>query len=374
MPQSSLPAEAAETQTARARRLEVVGQLTGGILHDFNNILTVVCGTIEILAEAVADRPELAAIAELIDQAASRGADLTAHLLAFAHGQPSQPCDVDVNALMRDAARLLRPTLGEQIEIDMALAADVPHALVDPHQLMTAILHLAIDARDAMPQGGRLTFSTANAPLAERDVSEAGAGNDVVIAVGACGYGACAELPERIFLDLSVAANCIGPSNGHIERSSDAGPGATVRIYLPPTTGLAGPPAERLCDPRAESGEAVLIVEDDVLLRSCVVTQVQSLGYRTFAAGNAGEALTIIDSAEKIDLLFTDVIMPGTIDGRQLAVEALHRRPSIRVLFTSGYAANALVHGGRPDAGIVLLAKPYRRAELAKMIRSALAA
>jgi len=370
MLQSSLPAEAAETQTARTRRMEVVGQLTGGIVLDFNNILTVVCGTIEMLAEAVADRPELAAIAELIDQAASRGADLTAHLLAFAHGQPSRPCDVDVNALLRDAGRLLRPTLGEQIEIDMALPADIPHALVDPHQLMTAILNLAIDARDAMPQGGRLTFRTANAPPAERDVSGAG----VVIAVGACGYGACTELPARIFLDLGVAANCIGPSNGHIERGSDAGPGATVRICLPGTAGSAEPPAQRLCLPRAESGEAILIVEDDVLLRSCVITQVQSLGYRTFAAGNAGEALTIIDSGEKIDLLFTDVVMPGAIDGRQLAVEALHRRPSLRVLFTSGYAANALVHGGRPDAGIVLLAKPYRRAELAKMIRSALAA
>jgi CheY-like chemotaxis protein len=374
MLQSSLPAEAAETQIARARRMEVVGQLTGGIVHDFNNILTVVCGTIEMLAEAVADRPDLAAIAELIDQAASRGADLTAHLLAFAHGQPSRPGDVDVNALLRDAARLLRPTLGEQIEIDLALAADIPHALVEPHQLMTAILNLAIDARDAMPQGGRLGFSTASGLPAGRDVSGAGAENDVVIAVVACGYGACADPPAWIFADLSVAANCIGPSSGHIERCGDAGPGVTVRIYLPATTGSAEPPAERTSYPCAESDEAILIVEDDVLLRSCVITQVQSLGYRTFAAGNAGEALTIIDSGEKIDLLFTDVIMPGALDGRQLAVEALHRRPSLRVLFTSGYAANALVHGGRAGAGIVLLAKPYRRAELAKMIRSALAA
>jgi CheY-like chemotaxis protein len=246
--------------------------------------------------------------------------------------------------------------------------------LVDPHQLMTAILNLAIDARGAMPQGGRLSFSTAIGLPAGRDVSGAGAENDVVIAVVASGYGAFADLPAWIFADLSVAANCIGPSNGHIERCGDAGPDVTVRIYLPATTGPAEPPAERVSYPCAESGEAILIVEDDVLLRSCVITQVQSLGYRTFAAGNAGEALTIIDSGEKIDLLFTDVIMPGALDGRQLAVEALHRRPSLRVLFTSGYAANALVHGGRADAGIVLLAKPYRRAELAKMIRSALAA
>ena len=374
MLQSSLPAEAAEARDARARRMDVVGQLTGGIVHDFNNILTVVCGTIEMLAEAVADRPELAAIAEMIDQAATRGADLTAHLLAFAHGQPSQPCDVDVNSLLRDAARLLRPTLGEQIEIDMAPSADIWLALVDPRQLMTAILHLAIDARDAMPQGGRLSFSTANALLAESDVSGLGAGDYVVITVGVCGHGISAGDPARIFVDLSVAGDCIGPSGGHIERCSEARPGATVRIYLPRTTGSAGPRAEDVCHLRAEQGEAVLIVEDDVLLRSCVVTQVENLGYRTFAAGNAGEALTIVDSAEKIDLLFTDVILPGSVDGRQLAIEALHRRPSLRVLYTSGYAKNAAVHGGCLDAGIVLLAKPYRKAELAKMIRTALSA
>jgi len=371
MRQSSMSGEAAGAHIARARRMAVVGQLTCGIAHDFNNILTVVCGTIEMLAEAVVDRPELAAIAELIDQAATRGADLTAHLLAFAHGQPSQPRDVDVNLLLRDAARLLRPTLGEQIEIDLALAVDVSLALADPHQLMAAILNLAIGARDAMPQGGKLNFSTANVMLAK---NEAGAENRAMIAIGACSYGISADHTAPIFADLSLAADCIRPSHGHIEMGGEAGPGATVRIYLPRTTGSTEPPAEDLCHPRAEAGEAILIVEDDVLLRSCVVTQLKSLGYRTFAAGNAGEALTIIDSDEKIDLLFTDLIMPGSIDGRQLAVEALHRRPSLRVLYTSGYAENAMVHGGRLDAGIVLLAKPYRQAVLAKMIRSALSA
>jgi CheY-like chemotaxis protein len=370
MLQSSLPAEAAEAQIARARTMEVVGQLTGGIVHDFNNVLTVISGTIEMLAEAVAGRPDLAAVAELINQAAARGADLTAHLLAFAHGQPSQPCGVDVNALLRDAARLLRPTLGERIEIDSALAADISLALVDPHQLMKAILNLAIDARDAMPQGGRLTFGTANAVLARND---AGAEDHVMIAVGARGFGVSADHPARISADLGAAGDCIRASNGHIEIGSDAGPGATVRIYLPTTTASAAPPAEDLCQPRAEAGEAILIVEDDVLVRTGVVAQLQNLGYLTFAAGNADEALTIVDSGEKIDLLFTDIIMPGPIDGWQLAVEALHRRPSLRVLYTSGYAANAMVDCGRADAGIVLLAKPYRKAELARMIRTALA-
>jgi CheY-like chemotaxis protein len=372
-----LPAEATEAQIHRARSMEVVGQLTGGIAHDFNNILTVISGTIEILAEAVADRPDLAAIADLIDQAATRGADLTAHLLAFARGQPSRPCEVDVNSLLRDAARLLRPTLGAQIEIEIepAPAADVPLALVDPHQLMTAVLRLAIDARDAMPQGGRLSFRSGRAVVEENDsgaCSGAAAGNLVVISVSARGYGISADDPEPAFIDPAAVRQCIRPFDGHVEIRREAGCGTTVRIYLPWAAG-----SELPADPgRAaiEGGdEAILIVEDDVLLRTYVVTQVQDLGYLTFAASNAGEALTIIGGGEKIDLLFTDLVMPGSINGRQLAVEALRRWPSLRVLYTSGYAEGDLIHQGSFDAGILLLAKPYRKAELAKMIRAALA-
>jgi CheY-like chemotaxis protein len=372
-----LPAAATEPQIHRGRSMEVVGQLTGGIVHDFNNILTVISGTIEMLAEAVADRPDLAAIADLIDQAATRGADLTAHLLAFARGQPSRPCEVDVNSLLRDAARLLRPTLGEQIEIEIepAPAADVRLALVDPHQLMTAVLHLAIDARDAMPQGGRLSFGSGRAVIEENDAgagSGAAAGNLVVIAVNACGYGISADEPEPAFIDPVAVRECLGPFDGHIEIRREAGRGTTVRIYLPRAAA-----SELPADPgRAaiEGGdEAILIVEDDVLLRTYVVTQVQDLGYRTFAASNAGEALTIIGGGEKIDLLFTDLVMPGSINGRQLAVEALRRWPSLRVLYTSGYAEGDLIHQGSFDAGIMLLAKPYRKAELAQKIRAALA-
>ena len=192
MLQKSLPAEAAEAQACQAQRMEIVGQLTGGVVHDFNNILTVISGTIEILAEAVADRPELAAIARLIDEAANRGANLTSHLLAFARGQPSQPRDVDVNALLVEAARLLRPTLGEHIEVDTILAPDVSPVFVDPHQLMTAILNLAIAARDAMPGGGKLTFETGASELTK---SRAGANGRaagrayVMISIDAAGYG-----------------------------------------------------------------------------------------------------------------------------------------------------------------------------------------
>ena len=207
MSQKSLPAETAQAQAALAQRMEIVGRLTGGIVHDFNNILTVIMGTIGILAEAVADRPDLAAIAGLIDEAAARGADLTTCLLAFTRGQPSQPREVDLNSLLVDAARLLRPTLGKQIEIDTVLAADAASALVDPKLLMTAILNLAIMARDAMPEGGKLAFETRNAMPDEGGVGPNGvgsAGDEVMVAVNACRHGISADHPDRAPPDLDM--------------------------------------------------------------------------------------------------------------------------------------------------------------------------
>jgi CheY-like chemotaxis protein len=349
--------------------MEIVGQLTGGVVHDFNNILTVISGTIDILAEAVADRPDLAAITGLITEAAARGAHLTSHLLAFAHGQPSQPRDVDVNALLVDAARLLRPTLGEQIEIDTMPAAGPSLVRVDPSQLMTAILNLAIMARDAMPEGGKLVFVT-NSPATQQDCddasSEANAARTVAVTVKASRHGGAAGYP--IFNHLTTIEHFVAQSGGHIDAHREAG-GASIEVHLPRATVLAEPPAE-VSGPGGD--EAILIVEDDVLVRRYVVAQVQSLGYRTFAANDAGEALAIIDGAEKIDLLFTDVVMSGLLNGWQLAIAALNRRPLLKVLYTSGYARNAIVHDGCLDAGVLLLAKPYRKVDLAKAIRAAL--
>jgi signal transduction histidine kinase len=239
-----LPAKITEEQMGQARKMEVVGQLAGGIVHDFNNILAVITGTIDILAEAVADRPELAAVARLIDQAAARGADLTAHLLAFARDQPSRPRAVDVNLLLVDAARLLRPALGEQIEITSMLAGDAPLAVVDPNRLMTAVLNLAISARDAMPEGGKLTFVSGIATPDDDDARAPGriaAGGDVMIAVCACGDGISAELPERIFSGLGMVRNFIAQSNGHIAVRGEAGRTATVEIYLPRPAAAALP-------------------------------------------------------------------------------------------------------------------------------------
>jgi len=370
MHQRSLSAEAVEAQIRQARRMEIVGQLTGGIVHDFNNILTVISGTIEILQEAVADRADLAAVAGLIAEAAARGASMTSNLLAFAHSQPSRPRPVDVNALLVDAARLLRPTLGEHIEIDVLRATDASLTLVDPNLLMTTILNLAVMARDAMPEGGKLTFETRNAASEERCAGvedEIGIADYVMVAVNASG---CAAHSDRGFADIGMVSDFIKQSNGHINVRNDAGRGTSVKMYLPRASGLAQSPAD---DPLG-GDEAILIVEDDDLVRRYVVSQVRSLGYRTFAVGNASEALTIIDKGEKIDLLFTDVVMPGSINGWQLATEALHRRPALKILYTSGYAKIDMSRDGHLDTDVLLLAKPYRKVDLAKMIRTALAA
>jgi PAS domain S-box-containing protein len=383
--------QAAEAQLRHAQKMDAVGQLTGGVAHDFNNILTVITGTIGILEEAVADQPQLAAVAKLIDEAAERGANLTKHLLAFARKQPLQPVELDVNALALEAAKLLHPTLGEHIEITPLLAEDAWTALADPNLLMTAVLNLAINARDAMPNGGKLALETSNVFLDESYAgmhSEVAPGNYVMIAVSDTGTGISPALLERVFepffttkevgrgtgLGLSMVFGFVKQSGGHIKIYSEEGHGTSVKIYLPRATGLQQTPAEAKVSANIEGGnEMVLVVEDDMLVRRYVMTQIQSLGYSTLEAANASDALRFIDEVPGIDLLFTDVIMPGIMNGRQLVDEALKRRPGLKTLFTSGYTENAIVHHGRLDSGVLLLAKPYRKSELARMIRLALA-
>ena len=327
----------------------------------------------------------------MINAAASRGADLTRHLLAFARQQPLQPHTTDVNALVIDAARLLRATLGEQIEIDSMLGAPSAPALIDPSQLSTAILNLALNARDAMPNGGKLTLETKNVVLDENYVSmnsEVSPGNYVMIAVSDTGKGIPGSLLDKVFepffttkdvgkgsgLGLSMVYGFVKQSNGHIKIYSEQGHGTTVKLYLPQAADVADVPATETGISGSEYGdESILIVEDDALVRQYVVTQISRFGYHTLAASNAAEGLAIIDGAERIDLLFTDVIMPGGMNGRQFATEALKRRPALKVLYTSGYTDNAIVHHGQLDAGVLLLPKPYLSSDLARMIRTALA-
>jgi signal transduction histidine kinase len=382
---------AADLQLRQAQKMEAVGQLTGGVAHDLNNILTVIVGTIGILAESVVDRPELIAITKMIDEAAARGSDLVQSLLAFARKQALQPRKVDINSLVMEATNLLRPTLGEQIEVHMNLAGGASHALIDPSQLASAILNLALNARDAMPDGGKLVIETSNVVLDDSYVSansDVTAGNYVMVAVTDCGHGIPASILDNVFepffttkdvdkgsgLGLSMVYGFVKQSGGHIKIYSEEDHGTTVRIYLPEAEGAAQPaePASKL--PLEGGHETILVVEDDHLVRALVVGQIKSLGYVALTAANAAEALNVIDSPREIDLLFTDMIMPGAMNGRQLAEKALQRRESLKILFTSGYSEGAIVHHGRLDAGVLLLAKPYHKSDLARMIRTALTA
>jgi nitrogen-specific signal transduction histidine kinase/CheY-like chemotaxis protein len=381
-----------EAQFRQAQKMDAIGQLTGGIAHDFNNILTVILGTVEIVKKGTADRPQLAEVAKLIEEAAEQGAGLTQHLLAFARKQPLQPREVDINDLMNTTAKLLRPTLGEQIEIETSLTTDTWLAFVDPHQLSTAILNLALNSRDAMPQGGKLILETQNSYLDESYAtrhSDVKPGAYVLIAVSDTGSGIPANLLERVFdpffttkefgrgtgLGLSMVYGFVKQSGGHIKVYSEEGHGTTIRIYLPRSAEQGRDRLDGAEKEQAVGGsELILVVEDDPLVRNYVVAQVRGLGYRTLSAANGEEALTAIEADTTIDLLFTDVIMRGKMNGRQLVEQASKIRPGLKVLYTSGYTENAIVHHGRLDPGVLLLAKPYRQDDLARMIRQALSA
>jgi len=379
----------AEERIRHAEKMEAIGQLTGGVAHDFNNILTVITGTIEILASAVEKEPQLAAITRMIDEAAARGADLTQHLLAFARRQPLQPREVDVNTLIMNATKLLRPTLGEQIEIEAMFEDETCLATVDPNQLTTAIVNLALNARDAMPNGGKLILETGWAYLEE---NYAGLHDDVrpgryaLIAVSDTGSGIPAAIIDRVFdpfftskgpgkgtgLGLSMVYGLVKQSAGHIKLYSEEGHGTTIKIYLPPGSG-GSPGGEASVTTIVKGGdETILVVEDDRLVREHALTQLRSLGYTTLQAANAAEALAVIAAGHRIDLLFTDMIMPGNMNGYQLASEVQRRGLGMKVLFTSGYTENTIIHHGRLDSGVLLLAKPYRKSEMARMIRKAL--
>jgi PAS domain S-box-containing protein len=380
---------AAEERIRQAEKMEAVGQLTGGIAHDFNNILTVITGTIEILAEAVQKEPQLAAITRMIDEAASRGADLTAHLLAFARKQPLRPRETDVNMLIIDTAQLLRPTLGEQIEIESVFKDESCFATVDPSQLATAMINLALNARDAMPDGGKLIFETGSAYLDENYATlhhDVQPGRYALIAVSDTGSGIPADILDKVFepfftskgpgkgtgLGLSMVYGFVKQSAGHIQIYSEEGHGTTIKIYLPPGTGFLSD-SDAAFAPTVQGGhETILVAEDDRLVRDYVLTQLHSLGYVTLQAANGTEALAIVEAGHEFDLLFTDVIMPGAMNGRQLANEVARRRPGSKVLFTSGYTENAIIHHGRLDSGVMLLVKPYRKSDMAGMIRAAL--
>ena len=379
-----------QQQLAQAQKMEAVGQLTGGIAHDFNNILTVIIGTIEMLADTVVHDPELAEFAATVDAAAQRGAELTQHLLAFARKQPLHPRASDTNELVIGAARLLRPTLGEHIEIESMLEENAWPALVDPGQLTTALVNLAVNARDAMPNGGKLTFETGNVYLDEvyaEAHKEVTPGAYAMVAVSDNGTGIPAAIRDKVFdpffttkeigkgtgLGLSMVYGFVKQSGGHIKIYCEDGHGTSVKIYLPRAAGTDVESIDLVAAAPAQGGtETILVVEDDPMVRQYVIAQLVELGYCAVSATNADEALVLIAQGTVFDLLFTDVIMSGSKSGRELADEVLQRWPDVKVLFTSGYSQSAIIHNGRLDPGVLLLAKPYRRSDLARMIRVAL--
>ena len=379
-----------ERKLQQSQKLEAIGKLTGGVAHDFNNMLTVITGTTETLVAALAHQPALQKTAELIDQAAERCSELIQHLLAFARRQPLQPRNVDINSTVLDIAKLLRPTLGEHIEINSMLEQEVATSHIDASQLANSLLNMAINARDAMPNGGKLLLETRKIVLDEvyaQANPDVRPGPYVMLAVSDTGTGMSKEVQDRVFepffttketgkgsgLGMSMVYGFVKQSGGHVRIYSEEGHGTTIKLYLPPARGQAKV-ALPAATPLSRGNETVMVVEDDALVRSFVITQLQSLGYRTFAAADGPTALRFVDKGERFDLLFTDVIMPGGINGRQLADEVGKRRPGTKVLYTSGYTENAIVHHGRLDPDVLLLTKPYRKSQLAKMIREALQA
>lgn len=379
-----------EEQLVQSQKMEAVGQLTGGVAHDFNNLLQVIGSNLQLLLKNLPDSAQERRFVENAMEGVTRGAHLTAQLLAFSHQQPLEPKPKNVGHLLRGMDDMLRRTLGEAIEIEMVIADGLWNCLVDPVQLESAILNLAINARDAMRHSGKLTIEASNESL---DAAYAEAhpqvapGEYVALSISDTGSGIAEEIIEKVFdpffttkaagqgsgLGLSMVYGFIKQSGGHIKIYSEKGHGTTVRVFLPRTGQseevLKAPPCRET--PKG-NGELVLIVEDDPAVRETAVDLLHDLGYSVLTADNADNALAIVNSGLKIDVLFTDVVMPGKLRSPELAKKAKERLPGIGVLFTSGYTQNAIVHAGRLNEGVDLLSKPYTQESLAQKMAETL--
>jgi PAS domain S-box-containing protein len=385
----------AETQLAQAQRMDAIGQLTGGIAHDFNNMLTAILLNAEVLATQIQNE-SLRQLAEAMRLAAEHGADLTARLLAFGRRQTLVPRPTDVNALLDDVAPLMQRTLGEHIEIKLVRGESLWPATIDRGQLESAVLNLAVNARDAMSDGGRLTIETANAELDEGYAAmnpDVRPGQYVMVAVSDTGAGMSSEVMARAFepffttkevgkgtgLGLSMVYGFVKQSEGHARIYSEVGVGTVVRLYLPRSKEVVTAPSPPAAAPVAlpTGTETILLVEDDSLVRAYASAQLGALGYKVVTAENARQAIEAIERGCAPDLLFTDMIMPGGMNGRELAEQLLARQPMLKVLYTSGYAHGAVegaLQGQHQGAHPVrhLLGKPYRRRDLATKVREVL--
>ncbi len=378
----------AEAQLRQAQKMQAIGQLTGGIAHDFNNLLAVIMGNLELLHEQLTAQPRLHELAQQALKAVDRGTYLTRRLLAFSRHQPLLAQPTDLNKLVLGMLDLMRRTLGATIQINTVLANDLRHALVDPDQLESALLNLVINARDAMPQGGKLALETANILIEEEyaaSQADMHPGPYVMLVVSDTGAGMTPKVLERAFepffttketgkgsgLGLSMVYGLVKQSGGHITIYSQPNQGTSVRLYLPPITTPAPPaPEPHAVDTSIKGrGETILVVEDDAEVRLFAVNALRGLGYEPVQAGDAATALQALETTPDIVLLFTDIVMPGEMDGVKLAEEAQRRYPGLRVLYTSGYTEHALIGDGHQVAGVEVLTKPYRKADLGRKIR-----
>ena len=379
----------AEAQLRQAQKMEAVGQITGGVAHDFNNLLAVMQGNIELLTLKIPDE-KLLRYTEQVHDACQRGSSLTQQLLAFARRQPLSPTRVEVNSLIKRSHSMIRRVITENIDVELVLGVGVWSANVDETQLENALLNLAINARDALPEGGKLTIETANMEI-DADYAdlheEVVPGQYVLVSVTDNGIGMTEATQNHAFepffttktsgkgsgLGLSMVYGFIKQSGGHIKIYSEAGEGTFIKMYLPrasqkPANGLV---QETTAEELAAKGERVLVVEDDENVRAITVEMLESVGYRVIEAADADTAIALVDALQEDFpvLLFSDVVLTGTMNGRELSDRLLTQLPSLRVLFCSGYTKNAIIHNGQLDEGVELLTKPFTRTALLKRVR-----
>ena len=388
--EAALALKRTEAALQQAQKMESIGQLTGGVAHDFNNLLQVISGNLQLLGRVVNGQERAAGYVKSALDGVRRAAKLASQLLAFSRRQPLEPKTVNLGRFVTGLEELLRRTLGEGIGVQTVVADGLWNSLVDPTQVENALLNLAINARDAMQGSGRLTIEARNALLDEayaRQQTDLAAGQYVLLTVTDTGSGMAPEVLLRAFepffstkpeghgtgLGLSMVYGFVKQSGGHIKVFSEPGHGTTVKLYLPRSLDAEAP---ALAAPQHEGpggSETILVAEDDDGVRATVVELLQQLGYTVLQACDAASALAVIDTGVHIDLLFTDVVMPGSLRSPELARLARERQPQMAVLFTSGYAQDAIVHGGRLDPGLDLLGKPYTQDALASKIRHVLA-
>ena len=374
----------------QSQKMETIGKLTGGVANDFNNLLQVVAGNLQLLAKDVAGNERAETRAKNALAGVDRGAKLASQLLAFSRRQPLEPKVINVGSFVRGMDDLLRRSIGETVDIEVVIAEGLWNTSADPTQVENALLNLAINARDAMDDSGKLTIEASNARLDDTytaGLDDVSSGNYVLLAVSDTGAGMDKETLDQVFepffstkaegkgtgLGLSMVYGFVKQSGGHIKIYSEPGHGTTVKFYLPRALGEEDQDAPATSGPVKGGSETILVVEDDDDVRATVVETLSDLGYRVLTARDAQSGLAVIESGVPVDVLFTDVVMPGTLKSPEMAKLAKTSNPDLVVLFTSGYTENSIVHGGKLDPGVELLSKPYTREALDGRIRHLLA-